>query len=73
MSPTQAAEPPSARASPGRPYALRAPAGQLTCLSPGDLIPLGARSLKGLNRGVDPVSMRLIDAGPAPAALAAAN
>ena len=37
---------------------------------PGDLILLGARSLEGLNLRVDPVGMRLIDAGPAPAALA---
>lgn len=34
-----------------------------------DLVLLGARSLEGLNLRVDPVSMRLIDAGPAPAAL----
>jgi predicted aspartyl protease len=38
---------------------------------PGDLILLGARSLEGLNLRVDPVSMRLVDAGPAPAAVAA--
>ena len=37
---------------------------------PGDLILLGARSLEGLNLRVDPVSKRLIDAGPAPAAAA---
>lgn len=37
---------------------------------PQDLILLGARSLEGLNLRVDPVSMRLIDAGPAPAAAA---
>jgi predicted aspartyl protease len=35
---------------------------------PEDLVLLGARSLEGLNLRVDPVSMRLIDAGPAPAA-----
>jgi predicted aspartyl protease len=35
---------------------------------PGDLILLGARSLEGLNLRVDPVSKRLVDAGPAPAA-----
>jgi predicted aspartyl protease len=35
---------------------------------PGDLVLLGARSLGGLNLRVDPVSMRLVDAGPAPAA-----
>lgn len=38
---------------------------------PDDLVLLGARSLEGLNLRVDPVSMRLIDAGPAPAAVAA--
>ena len=38
---------------------------------PGDLTLLGARSLEGLNLRVDPVSMRLIDSGPAPAAAAA--
>ena len=38
---------------------------------PGDLILLGARSLEGLNLRVDPVSMSLVDAGPAPAAAAA--
>jgi predicted aspartyl protease len=37
---------------------------------PGDLVLLGARSLEGLNLRVDPVSMRLVDAGPAPAAAA---
>lgn len=38
---------------------------------PGDLTLLGARSLEGLNLRIDPVSRRLIDAGPAPAAAAA--
>lgn len=38
---------------------------------PGDLVLLGARSLEGLNLMVDPVQMRLVDAGPAPAAVAA--
>src|SRR5437870_4739221 len=38
---------------------------------PGDLMLLGARTLEGLNLRVDPVSKRLIDAGPAPAAVAA--
>jgi predicted aspartyl protease len=33
-----------------------------------DLVLLGSRSLEGLNLRVDPVSKRLIDAGPAPAA-----
>ena len=37
---------------------------------PGDLVLLGARSLEGLNLRVDPASKRLIDAGPAPAAVA---
>jgi clan AA aspartic protease len=36
----------------------------------GDLILLGARSLEGLNLRVDPASRQLIDAGPAPAAVA---
>lgn len=38
---------------------------------PGDLVLLGSRSLEGLNLRVDPVSKRLVDAGPAPAATAA--
>jgi predicted aspartyl protease len=38
----------------------------------GDLILLGARSLEGLNLRVEPVLKRLVDAGPAPAAVAAA-
>jgi predicted aspartyl protease len=37
---------------------------------PADLVLLGSRSLEGLNLRVDPVSKRLIDAGPAPAAVA---
>lgn len=37
---------------------------------PGDLVLLGARSLEGLNLCVDPVSRRLVDAGPVPAAVA---
>jgi predicted aspartyl protease len=37
---------------------------------PGDLVLLGSRSLEGLNVRVDPVAKRLVDAGPAPAALA---
>ncbi len=36
---------------------------------PGDLILLGSRSLEGLNLLIDPVSKRLVDAGPAPAAV----
>ena len=35
---------------------------------PGDLTLLGARSLEGLNLTIDPISKRLVDAGPAPAA-----
>ncbi len=35
---------------------------------PGDLVLLGSRSLEGLNLCVEPVSKRLVDAGPAPAA-----
>jgi len=35
---------------------------------PGDLTLLGARSLEGLNLRVEPVTKRLVDAGPAPAA-----
>jgi predicted aspartyl protease len=38
---------------------------------PGDLVLLGSRSLEGLNLRIDPVTKRLIDAGPAPAAAAA--
>ena len=37
---------------------------------PGDLVLLGARSLQGLNLRVEPASKRLVDAGPAPAAVA---
>jgi len=36
-----------------------------------DLVLLGSRSLEGLNLRVDPLAKRLIDAGPAPAAVAA--
>lgn len=39
---------------------------------PGDLVLLGARSLEGLNLRIDPVSKRLVDAGPAPAAACSA-
>src|ERR1700694_3728145 len=35
---------------------------------PADLVLLGARSLEGLNLRVDPVTMTLFNAGPAPAA-----
>lgn len=37
---------------------------------PGDLVLLGARSLEGLNLRVEPATRRLVDAGPAPAAVA---
>jgi predicted aspartyl protease len=37
---------------------------------PGDLVLLGARTLEGLNFRIDPVSWQLVDAGPAPAAVA---
>ena len=36
----------------------------------GDMVLLGGRSLEGLNLRVDPVLKRLVDAGPAPAAIA---
>ena len=38
---------------------------------PGDLVLLGARTLEGLNFRVDVTTGRLMDAGPAPAAVAA--
>ena len=38
---------------------------------PGDLVLLGSRSLEGLNFRVDARLKRLVDAGPAPAAVAA--
>lgn len=38
---------------------------------PDDMTLLGARSLEGLNLTIDPVTKRLVDAGPAPAAAAA--
>lgn len=38
---------------------------------PGDLVLLGSRSLEGLNFRIEPVTKRLVDAGPAPAAAAA--
>jgi predicted aspartyl protease len=37
---------------------------------PGDLVLLGSRTLQGLNFRVEPVSKRLVHAGPAPAAVA---
>jgi predicted aspartyl protease len=39
---------------------------------PNDLLLIGARTLEGLNVTIDPVTKRLVDAGPAPAALAGA-
>jgi predicted aspartyl protease len=38
---------------------------------PGDLVLLGARTLEGLNLRVEVTTMQLVDAGPAPAAVAA--
>jgi len=38
---------------------------------PSDLVLLGSRTLEGLNLRVEPVTKRLVDAGPAPAAVAA--
>jgi predicted aspartyl protease len=38
---------------------------------PGDLLLLGAHTLEGLNFRVDPFLKQLVDAGPAPAAVAA--
>jgi predicted aspartyl protease len=37
---------------------------------PGDLALLGAHTLEGLNLRVEPVTKTLVDAGPAPAAIA---
>ena len=37
---------------------------------PSDLVLLGAHTLEGLNFRIDPVSRQLVDAGPAPAAVA---
>jgi len=36
----------------------------------GDLVLLGSRTLEGLNFRVEPVTKQLVDAGPAPAAVA---
>lgn len=35
---------------------------------PGDLVLLGSRTLEGLNFRIEPVTKRLVDAGPAPGA-----
>lgn len=35
---------------------------------PGDLVLIGSRTLEGLNLMIDPISKRLIDAGPMPLA-----
>lgn len=54
-------------------YAVGKSAGdEVVFAEPGDLTLLGARSLEGLNLTVDPVTKRLVDAGPAPAAAAKA-
>src|ERR1051326_8208507 len=37
---------------------------------PGDLVLLGSRTLSGLNFRVEPATKQLVDAGPAPAAVA---
>ena len=37
---------------------------------PQDLVILGSRTLEGLNFRIDPVTKQLVDAGPAPAAVA---
>ena len=37
--------------------------------APGDLTLLGSRTLEGLNFRIEPVTKRLVDAGPAPAAV----
>ena len=37
---------------------------------PGDLTLLGARTLEGLNFRIEPAARQLVDAGPAPAAVA---
>ncbi len=37
---------------------------------PGDLILLGAHTLEGLNFRIEPLTKQLVDAGPAPAAVA---
>jgi len=37
---------------------------------PGDLALLGSRTLEGFNLRVEPVTKKLVDAGPAPAAAA---
>ena len=40
---------------------------------PGDLELLGSRTLAGLNFRIEPVTKQLVDAGPAPAAVAKQN
>ena len=37
---------------------------------PGDLVLLGAHTLEGLNFRIEPLTKQLVDAGPAPAAVA---
>lgn len=46
-------------------------ADEVVFAEPGDLTLLGARSLEGLRRGVDPVTKRLVDTGPMTVAAAA--
>lgn len=46
-------------------------ADEVVFAQPGDLTLLGARSLEGLNLRVEPSTKQLVDAGPAPAAVAA--
>ncbi len=52
-------------------FAGRRVADEMVFGMPGDLVLLGSRSIEGLNLRVEPVTKRLVDAGPAPAAIAA--
>lgn len=53
-------------------YVAGKPAGdEVVFGEPGDLTLLGARTLEGVNLRIEPVTKRLVDAGPAPAAAAA--
>jgi hypothetical protein len=38
---------------------------------PGDLVLLGSRTLEGVNFRIEPLTKKLVDAGPAPAAVLA--
>jgi clan AA aspartic protease len=51
-------------------YAGKRAGDEVVFAEPGDLTLLGARTIEGLNLRVEPVSRRLVDAGPAPAAAA---